>query len=75
MDLIIHQVMELQVVGVANSDQVVKGLAGTAVIEDGLAVFPQARQLQGDGAFGNESLGFQASGDSERERGRISRTQ
>ena len=38
MDLIVNQVMELQIVGIADRDQVIEGLAGTAVIQDGLAV-------------------------------------
>ena len=46
-DLIVNQVMELEVVGIADGDQIVEGLAGTAVVQDGLAVLPQARQLQG----------------------------
>ena len=45
-DLIVNQMMELQIVGIADRDQVIEGLAGTAVIQDGLAVLPEASQLQ-----------------------------
>ena len=46
MDLVIDQMVQLQEVGIADSDQIVEGFAGTAVVEDGLAVFSQTCQLQ-----------------------------
>ena len=47
MDLIVNQMMELEVVGIADGDRIVEGFAGTAVVQNGLAVLPQTRQLQG----------------------------
>ena len=46
MDLIVDQMVELEVVRVADRDALVKRLAGPAVIEDGLAVFGDAALLE-----------------------------
>ena len=46
MNLIINQMVEFEVVWVADRDALVKRLAGPAVIEDGLAVFGDAALLE-----------------------------
>ena len=46
MDLIIDQMMELEVIRIADRDKVVERLAGAAVIQDRLAVLAEACQLQ-----------------------------
>src|SRR4051812_38810395 len=45
-DLVLHQVVELEHVDVADSDLAIERLAGSAVMEDGLAVQWQARLLE-----------------------------
>ena len=47
MDLVVDQMMQLQVVGIANGNQVIERLAGTAIVQNGLAVLTQTSQLQG----------------------------
>ena len=49
MDLVVHQVVELEEVDVAHGDGVVKPLAGAAVVQPALAVGAQAGHLQGLG--------------------------
>ena len=51
-DLIVHQVVELEEVDVAHGDAVVEPLAGTAVVEPALAVLGQAGGLKGGGDLG-----------------------
>ena len=42
MDLIVYQMMQLQIIHIADGYRVVERLAGTAVIQNAFAVFPQA---------------------------------
>jgi DNA-directed RNA polymerase subunit beta len=42
MDLIINQVMQLQIIHIADCYRVVELLAGTSIVQDGFTVFPQA---------------------------------
>ena len=46
MDLIIDQMMELEVIRIADRDKVIERLAGAAVVQDRLAVLAEAGQLQ-----------------------------
>ena len=46
MDLIVNQMVQLQVVGITNSDKVVEGFAGTSVIQNSLSILTQTSKLQ-----------------------------
>ena len=46
MDLIIHQMVELQEVHIAHRDLIVEALAGAAVVQPALALGIEAGQLQ-----------------------------
>ena len=39
--------VQLQIVGITNGNQVIEGFAGTAIVQNGLAVLAQTCQLQG----------------------------
>ena len=46
MDLIIDQMMELEVIRIADRDKVIERLAGAAVIQDRLAVLAEAASFR-----------------------------
>ena len=46
MDLIINQMVQLQIVGITNGNQIIERLTGTAIIQDSLAILTKASQLQ-----------------------------
>ena len=49
MDLVVHQMVELEEVDIAHGDGVVEALAGAPVVQPALAVLPEAGELEGVG--------------------------